>query len=48
MKRRRTGKDNLDRAFNPELSPSKEHRKIAFDLYVEDVLHDMMDSNVDL
>lgn len=48
MERRMTDKDDLLRAFNPEVNPSREHRRMAFEPHFEDVLHDMIDSNFDL
>ncbi len=48
MERRMTDKDDLVRAFNPRVNPSKEHRKMAFDPFFEDILHEMMNSNFDL
>ena len=32
----------------PEVNPSPEHRRDAFDPFFEDVLHEMIDSNFDL
>jgi type I restriction enzyme R subunit len=32
----------------PEVNPSLEHRRDAFDPFFEDVLHEMIDSNFDL
>jgi type I restriction enzyme R subunit len=48
MQRRMSGKEDLLRAFDPEVNPSREHRKMAFDPFFEDILHDMIDSNFDL
>ena len=48
MERRMTDKDDLLRAFNPQVNPSREHRRMAFEPHFEDVLHDMIDSNFDL
>jgi len=43
-----TDKGGLVKAFDPEVNPSEGHRKMAFDPFFEDVLHDMIDSNFDL
>jgi type I restriction enzyme, R subunit len=48
MERRMTDKEGLVRAFDPTVNPSEGHRKMAFDPFFEDVLHDMIDSNFDL
>ena len=48
MERRMTDKGGLVKAFDPEVNPSEGHRKMAFDPFFEDVLHDMIDSNFDL
>lgn len=48
MERRMADKGDLVRAFNPEVNPSKEHRRMAFEPHFDDVLHDMIDSNFDL
>ena len=32
----------------PQVNPSPEHRRDAFDPFFEDVLHEMIDSNFDL
>jgi type I restriction enzyme, R subunit len=32
----------------PEVNPSPEHRRDAFDPFFKDVLHEMIDSNFDL
>jgi hypothetical protein len=36
------------RAFDPDVNPSREHRRMAFAPFFEDVLTDMIDSNFDL
>jgi len=36
------------RAFDPDVNLSREHRRMAFDPFFEDVLNDMIDSNFDL
>jgi type I restriction enzyme R subunit len=48
MERRMTGKEGLARAFDPEVNPSEEHRKMAFDPHFTDVLEDMIDNNFSL
>jgi type I restriction enzyme, R subunit len=41
-------KEGLVRAFDRDVNPSESHRKMAFDPFFDDVLHDMIDSNFDL
>jgi type I restriction enzyme R subunit len=48
MERRISANESLVRAFDPEVNPSLEHRRDAFDPVFDDVLHGMIDSNFDL
>lgn len=48
MERRLAAIEGLRRAFNLEVNPSEEDRRLAFRRFYEDTLEDMIDSNFDI
>jgi len=48
MRRRLDAQEGLQRALNPEINPSEETRKLAFETFFGDTLEDMIDANWDI
>ena len=48
MERRLSDNDGLARALDPEVNPSLQTRKLAFDSFFGDTLEDMIDANFDI
>lgn len=48
MERRLVDNDGLARALNPDVNPSPENRRLAFDNFFNDILEDMFEANSDI
>ena len=48
MERRLEGIEGLQKALDPEINPSQETRKLAFDTFFSDTLEDMIEANFDI
>jgi type I restriction enzyme R subunit len=48
MERRLADKEGLRQALDPEINQSEENRRLAFNDYFDDILQDMIDTNVEI